>query len=330
MNRRSGTTLVEVLVSIFVMGIGLLALLTLFPVGALHMAQAIRDDLTTHAGYDGAAIAEAKDLRNDSNIVSPTNAFNLYTQPDQSAQPQLKNLAQIPGYDGPSYPVLVDPFGYYGSLPGNAQIWVTGAYSPTYAVARISPSYVNAANYAYDTIRWFSLLDDIRFGTNGTPDLSTGEVEREGIITWAYLLRRPRANVATDVEMQVVVFNKRPIRLSQDTAQPNEYAFSAAFDTSANKVTLSWNPGNGQAAPQIRTGGWILDATIETAANGNPVPHGFFYRVTDVNDLGNNTMELQVDGGFREFAQGQTNLTGTVIIMDGVAEVFYKGPGWQP
>jgi hypothetical protein len=325
MNRRSGTTLVEVLVSIFVMGIGLLALLTLFPVGALHMAQAIRDDLTTHAGYDAAAIAEAKDLRNDSNILG--NGFNNYTYPNPTQKPALQDLSQLPGYDGPSYSVFVDPFGYFG-YTGTWQTWVGG--SQTYGIPRISPSFVNVNNYAQDTIRWFSLLDDIRFANNGTPDLSTQEIEREGAITWAYLLRRPRANVATDVEMQVVAFNKRPIRLSGDTAQPNEYAFpNAVFDTSANKVTLSWNPGLGQAAPQIRTGGWILDATIETAANGNPVPHGFFYRVTDVNDLGNNTMELQVDGGFREFAQG-TTVTGTVIIMDGVAEVFYKGPGWQP
>lgn len=39
----SGVTLVEVLAALFVMGIGLLTLLTLFPLGALTMAQAIKD-----------------------------------------------------------------------------------------------------------------------------------------------------------------------------------------------------------------------------------------------------------------------------------------------
>src|SRR5437763_13279942 len=43
MNRRSGTTLTEVLMAIFIMGIGLMALLTLFPMGALQMAQALKD-----------------------------------------------------------------------------------------------------------------------------------------------------------------------------------------------------------------------------------------------------------------------------------------------
>jgi hypothetical protein len=40
----SGVTLVEVLAAIFVMAIGLLSLLALFPLGALSMAQAIKDD----------------------------------------------------------------------------------------------------------------------------------------------------------------------------------------------------------------------------------------------------------------------------------------------
>src|SRR5438309_12071729 len=43
MNRRSGTTLTEVLMAIFIMGIGLMALLTLFPMGAIQMAQALKD-----------------------------------------------------------------------------------------------------------------------------------------------------------------------------------------------------------------------------------------------------------------------------------------------
>src|SRR5207253_9862097 len=41
--QRSGTTLVEVLVAIFVTAIGLLGLLALFPLGAVSLAQAIKD-----------------------------------------------------------------------------------------------------------------------------------------------------------------------------------------------------------------------------------------------------------------------------------------------
>jgi prepilin-type N-terminal cleavage/methylation domain-containing protein len=42
--KRRGLTLTEVLVSIFILAIGLTALLALFPIGALQMAQAMKDD----------------------------------------------------------------------------------------------------------------------------------------------------------------------------------------------------------------------------------------------------------------------------------------------
>ena len=48
----------NLLVAIFVMVIGLLALLTLFPLGALSMAQAIKDDRTAHSAKNAYGIAQ--------------------------------------------------------------------------------------------------------------------------------------------------------------------------------------------------------------------------------------------------------------------------------
>src|SRR5437879_4934660 len=55
MNRRNAVTLTEVLIAIFVLSIGLLALLSLFPLGAAQMAQALKDQRSAEA----AAIAGA-------------------------------------------------------------------------------------------------------------------------------------------------------------------------------------------------------------------------------------------------------------------------------
>ena len=56
---RRGVTLLEVLAVIFIAGVGLLALLTLFPAGLLEMAQAIRDDRQSqlHDVADDLALA---------------------------------------------------------------------------------------------------------------------------------------------------------------------------------------------------------------------------------------------------------------------------------
>src|SRR5437879_6957238 len=67
---RTGATLTEVLVAIFVMAIGLLALLTLFPLGALSMAQAIKDNRTAHSGRNAFAIAEALNIHNDPLVLN--------------------------------------------------------------------------------------------------------------------------------------------------------------------------------------------------------------------------------------------------------------------
>src|SRR3954447_9298845 len=80
MPRRQGATLVEVLVAIFVMGLGLIALLTLFPLGAIRMAQAIQDDRCATAVANADAIAkmdfgfppQRASIRNDALVRTPT------------------------------------------------------------------------------------------------------------------------------------------------------------------------------------------------------------------------------------------------------------------
>src|SRR5262245_15168266 len=49
MNRRNAVTLTEVLIAIFVLSIGLMALLSLFPIGAAQMAQALKDQRSAEA-----------------------------------------------------------------------------------------------------------------------------------------------------------------------------------------------------------------------------------------------------------------------------------------
>ena len=56
MNRRTAVTLTEVLVAIFIMGIGLLAILSLFPLGAAQMAQSLKDQRCAEAAGNASAL----------------------------------------------------------------------------------------------------------------------------------------------------------------------------------------------------------------------------------------------------------------------------------
>ena len=72
---RKGITLLEVLVSIFSMGIGMLGLLTLFLLGETSMARALQDDRASSAANVAAELALAKDLRHDPALFARGDPF---------------------------------------------------------------------------------------------------------------------------------------------------------------------------------------------------------------------------------------------------------------
>src|SRR4051812_36179237 len=55
MNRRPAVTLVEVLIAIFVMALGLMSILALFPVAAVQMSQALKDQRSAECAANAAA-----------------------------------------------------------------------------------------------------------------------------------------------------------------------------------------------------------------------------------------------------------------------------------
>jgi prepilin-type N-terminal cleavage/methylation domain-containing protein len=336
MKQRAGVTLIEVLVSIFVMGIGLLAVLTLFPLGALTMAQAIRDDRCAHCASTGASIAVAFNMRSDASVTA------AYSNPNGVMPPAGKNATgpyTIPvGYKGPSFAVYVDPFGWYSAFPGQAQNYVGGANAPS-NIPRVTPSFITAAN----TSRWFLSPDDIRFGTDDNSTVNTGvpdppyklgppnpapEIDREGNYSWAFLLQNLDYSDTTysNVNLSVIVYNKRALRLTAGV-NPNETTYDATFSTTDNRVRLTWNPAAGQIAPDLRAGSWFLDGTVETDPNNAGAvvrPHGTFYRVREVLDTNlPNTIDVVADSPLQNFSQ--TGTAGKVMILADVAEVFFRG-----
>src|SRR5207253_6876299 len=81
---RSGVTLIEVLVSIFVTAIGLLALLALFPVGAFSMATAIKNGRCVQASINAKALANGRQIWTDTSLVNTSTALDMFTAPPAS------------------------------------------------------------------------------------------------------------------------------------------------------------------------------------------------------------------------------------------------------
>jgi hypothetical protein len=315
MSRRDGSTLMEVLIAIFVMGIGLLSVLAMFPMGALTMARAIKDDSAGHASANARAIAAAQNIRFDPSVAP---YFDL---PPGAAY-------DVPPLDGPSYAVYVDPFGFSSYTAGADQSFVgrdTG-------IRRSTLSFVAPGNVSnvQQVLRWCTRLDDIAFGPNAQPSTETGSASRTTSVSWAWLLRRPRAGTPSYCEMTVVIYNQRPLTNTvQLAAKEQSYPgclVGGASNQQMNVVTLSWTAG--QVSPRLVEGGWILDATPNALPGGKAGPcNAGFYRIVNVGDYIGNTVEIELDKPLRGFPRPGN--IATMVILDGVVEVQECGGSWN-
>lgn len=306
MTRRPAVTLVEVLITMFIMAIGLLALMVLFPLGALNMAQALKDDRCASTASMASNVAIACDIRHDLNVLA---SFTIMTTALQTA-----NGGVNAGYTGPSTPIYVDP---YGVLSGYTTVGASAIPRIT-----INPATVSAAALTPPVIdRWFSLPDDVTFSANGAADVSNGFVERGRRYSYAYLLQRPEARSDKLVNLTVVVYSGRPIGALALEQTYSAQSYVVAGQPSPNGLTITWNPAV-QAEPAIKRGGWILD----TSSSNSITVNGFFYRVTNIVDSSPGTMIVEVSPNLKVLPPP----TGTITVMDHVAEVFDKGAGWRP
>jgi hypothetical protein len=175
--------------------------------------------------------------------------------------------------------------------------------------------------------RWFSLQDGIVFDNNGaalSPDGGTS-IQRQNRISWAYMLRRPRASVPDIVDMSIVVYNNRP-----GFSFAPEATYLALGDKDDNSLLVQWTT---EDPPAIRKGTWILDATSELPGAGPAAQlapdkygpfHSYFYRVIGAYQLPNqNKMVLELEQTLKAPVQ-------LIAVMENVVEVFENGAGSRP
>jgi hypothetical protein len=358
--QRAGATLVEVLVAIFVMGIGLIAILALFPLGILRMQQAIQDNHCANIAFNAEAIATMKLLGQDAagNPESIRHDYKFITT-CQTPGGGLTDLTTT-NMQGPSYPVFIDPIGSLSSSPTTGyQSWLAATptiFNQGYIPRIILPSiqYAGQAGSIFNppttfnpstvAIRWFTFRDDFQFAINGLPQFTTADIPqnpppppyfyRETRYSWGLLCQLPKVADPAVVNMAVVVYNRRTMGMGGNLSL-SEYFYDSKFDTNRNIVTVTVNAKSLNTPPPVRLGEWILDCTLTT----NPSSaHGYFYRVVSITDNGDGTFDLEVQTPFRGFIGSNITQTsansgiyfGQAMILEGVVEVFERNSGRQP
>jgi type II secretory pathway pseudopilin PulG len=335
---RAGITLLEVLVAIFIMGIGMLCVLVLFPLGALNMARALKDDRCGTIARNADSLAIALNLRGN-NPTGPTVSLSpnpVYTMTLSNllngnlttnlplgtcngnpvpAAPLNTFLPPDPG--GASYPVYVDPYGLIGSNFNLTTVGTAYGGYPVCPVSRVCPSNITNSQLAD---QWYSFTDDLIFDTNGLPKNFTGSgsLPRQGYYTYAYLLRSTQSSTPGKTELWVVVYKQRQIQ----SPQPEKTYLLVSPTTIPNNGSLGASSFVLTGTTDLARGNWLLDVTYETkAANTLGYVHGRFYRVVEALPIAGGNTQVEI------IPPLQDGNVSAMVFLDAAAEVFYRGTG---
>jgi hypothetical protein len=315
MNRRNGLTLVEVLTALFILALGVIAILTMFPLGASQMAFAVRDNRSTEAAFNADSYMRTywktqfiEPLRQPS-LGAYDPAFDALDDPDGPG-PAASSLPQA-GPNEASYPVVIDPMGYVIgnspiSNPGRSQNWIGD--SPT-NLPRRNLATIGSTLLAQRTC---TLMDTLGYDDFGNPT-----DEREMRYNWLWIIQRPtNSSKFAAANMTIVVFDRRA----------NLYA---PLGSEAVYQNVLATPGTNSlifgASPDIKPGAWIMDATVYhplAPTIGRPgIRHANFYRVSAVNG-----QQVELQSPIKTPTDNGGAYNGTFVVLRGVSGVYSRSP----
>lgn len=225
---RSGLTLLEVLITIFVMGIGMLSVLTLFPLAARKIGMSIDMDRASQMAANASALAEIRGIRNQ-----VTNYLNT-----------------LPPSPIPSDIVIFDEPGFQG-----------GAYTSPGRTPTVFNT--NLANAPYSTPFNRNLAvsqDEYPFTDSGDPESGARRNER---YSSAHLFRRQRLDDPKSLDSMILVFAGRPVDFGNRFDFPITItAGGTAWNSDTITITdpATYTAGD-QLQPdrRIARGSWLMD-----------------------------------------------------------------------
>jgi hypothetical protein len=319
----------------FVMAIGLLGILALFPLGVLQMASSVKDErsLQTAQIVDGNARIlwrlATQNATTEDQMFQFEPGLQAFENPDPAYQTYNAAMPKLidPTSTEPSLPIYFDPIGY-SVQPGNQSVWVAGLSAaagsqdilPRRNIAPLwlVPPYpaLTPQQLIATRNRLFCLNDDLTFSPQGTAN----PVIRDGKYSAAFLVQRPNNLNYNQANVTVVVYRNRPF--ADTFSAETVVGYNAALTPGSTSVSF---PKAG--IPALRKGTWILLAgRIDTPANTLHQAYAYanFYRIVSVQDDGVQYM-LEVSPPLRQCGPpGTTSYPAYIIAMDNVAEIFEK------
>lgn len=363
--RRTGVTLMEVMIATAILSIGVLAIMALFPIGAVNMARAINQNRAAEHAQNSDTLFRLYwkgawldpngggiRPRVDAAVSSNQEMIALLDRQRPITAATLLLPPAIPeASEQPSFPVLVDPIGFRNQLQNGVlnQNFVAGQ---TFLPVRCNLAATPAVGAYTATIRNTTLLDDFSFDGNGEPANLSGQLERGGRYNVSWLIQRPKNNVADEVNLTVLVFAGRsptdtPSAESVFQAVATDY--SPQIDPKPKALTITYNANNGK--PGFLKGKWIAFSTPIQPQPAQPIGTGVaypafdFYRIAAVTDINDTTLSIEVEQPLRTYdvttmpynAGGPLgwqpksanpvngDLYGVVVFFDNLFEVFDRG-----
>ena len=251
MIKRKGITLLEVLISIFIMGIGMLSVLAMFPAAADMMGRAITNSQIAEG------LVNARGMQDGVDWISPSGPYYQYLN-----APVWKS----PTTDTPVF-LLLDQ---YASVVG-----INSFSNLSIEVGSISGGGITAG-------RFFTCNSDLILNKQGVANLdddgNSVPVEREAKFTIAHFFTKP-----TPITNQNYI--KRNILVFKDRSQvitSNDFTYYPISSfISTNQFTLSVN-ANGA----LKTRQWVM--ITDSLANAYPTAVDFF-EISTADDSGAKT-----------------------------------------
>jgi len=270
---RPGLSLTEVLVALFVMALGIISLMTLFPLGAMQMSVALRDDRS------GQTASQADGMTRiwwQTQVVErPGTEDAFFGAMDNPGAPLPAKALD----NNPSYPVFLDAIGWHSRSAGQRE-WMTG--STEVRIPRRSAAIVPNLTAS---IRACSMMDDITFAQTGQPDTASGSaggVVREGAFNWCAVIQRPNNANRYVADLKILVFHTKGL-YGGHVPGTNPAGAETIYSTAAGQVAAA-NAGSTQIRLNIditnlplRGSSWIMDGSSANVAN--------FYRIQSITEL---------------------------------------------